>query len=263
MFAGQWGVDLFFILSGFIIYHVTRERSNWGNFAIKRIFRIYPLYWLCLCAYAIYNNVDFTISSFLQNVMMIPFFGPISSKSLVVGQAWSTCYEIYFYAVFTLILLSGISKKRIIPVLLLLYVGGFVSRKLGLFSGNGFVAYLYSLISTIPILFFMLGIIISMIYNRYKEQLNKYVLQLTDNKCIVLCVGGGILILFSVVLLKYSWIVSLGWAVVLFSLFLIFNFLIGHSKGIFAKILLWLGDISFSIYLTHSLIIKVLMNILR
>ena len=33
--AGQWGVDIFFLLSGFIIYLTTREKSSWVYFSIK------------------------------------------------------------------------------------------------------------------------------------------------------------------------------------------------------------------------------------
>lgn len=58
--AGQWGVDVFFLLSGFIIYLTTKEGSCWVNFSIKRIFRIYPAYLFILVLYMLYgigNNI--------------------------------------------------------------------------------------------------------------------------------------------------------------------------------------------------------------
>lgn len=54
--AGQWGVDIFFLLSGFIIYITTKEKSSWVNFGIKRIFRIYPAYLLIFAFYLLYNK---------------------------------------------------------------------------------------------------------------------------------------------------------------------------------------------------------------
>lgn len=44
--SGGYGVDLFFIISGFLIYITTGENDSWKAFLIKRVFRIFPLYWL-------------------------------------------------------------------------------------------------------------------------------------------------------------------------------------------------------------------------
>ena len=44
---GAFGVDIFFVISGFIITHVMRQREP-GSFLLDRLTRIYPLYWLFL-----------------------------------------------------------------------------------------------------------------------------------------------------------------------------------------------------------------------
>ena len=123
LFAGQWGVDIFFLLSGFIIYLTTRDHSSWKAFAIKRVFRIYPAYWLCLIIYisysAIYNRGGYNCLNIIQNVLMIPFSEPIGYSSLIVGQAWSTCYEMYFYFLLAALLVFGFSKKWLLPLILL------------------------------------------------------------------------------------------------------------------------------------------------
>lgn len=56
-FSGQYGVDVFFILSGFIIYLTTKEGTNYKHFLIKRVFRIFPAYLVCLAGYWSYYNI--------------------------------------------------------------------------------------------------------------------------------------------------------------------------------------------------------------
>ncbi len=44
---GQTGVDLFFVISGFIMWSITEHRETApGNFLLRRVVRIVPLYWL-------------------------------------------------------------------------------------------------------------------------------------------------------------------------------------------------------------------------
>lgn len=55
--SGQYGVDVFFILSGFIIYLTTKERTDWKHFLLKRVLRIFPAYLFCLAFYWSYYAV--------------------------------------------------------------------------------------------------------------------------------------------------------------------------------------------------------------
>jgi peptidoglycan/LPS O-acetylase OafA/YrhL len=107
--VGPSGVDMFFVISGFIIYHVmqrsigTIEASGRGRavlaFAMKRFIRIYPLYWVAfiagcgVLAWAPPTALPRQKSLFelLTLVDGIPNY--------VVNVAWSLAYEVYFYAV--------------------------------------------------------------------------------------------------------------------------------------------------------------------
>lgn len=109
---GGAGVDFFFVLSGFIIFWVHRadvgHRDRFKSFAVKRLIRIYPLYWIVtlalLPAYFLVSNFgrghEHHLSTILQSLLLIPQEnGPV----LTVG--WSLCYELFFYAMFGLVIL--------------------------------------------------------------------------------------------------------------------------------------------------------------
>lgn len=109
---GSAGVDFFFVLSGFIIFWVHRAdigaRDRFKSFAVKRLIRIYPLYWIVtlvlLPVYFLVSGIghghEHHLPTILQSLLLIPQEnGPI----LTVG--WSLCYEVFFYAMFSLVIL--------------------------------------------------------------------------------------------------------------------------------------------------------------
>lgn len=89
------GVDFFFILSGFILTHtymtaIKDKRFAWSDFYIRRLARIYPVHLATLLfAVGIYWNLDHTI--FLQPAVMECFL-----SSLFLLHAWGTVPELCF-----------------------------------------------------------------------------------------------------------------------------------------------------------------------
>ncbi|HMH22022.1 MAG TPA: acyltransferase [Puia sp.] len=122
--AGRSGVDLFFVISGFIMVLITRkkwgEKNNSLNFLLHRGARIYPNYWFyfLLTLAVFWVQPSFVNASQGGRVHFLSSFFLFPSASLpLVMVAWSLIYELYFYLVFSL--LMRCRERVVIPILLL------------------------------------------------------------------------------------------------------------------------------------------------
>ena len=97
----QGGVDIFFVISGFIMVHVARERArSGGQFMADRIIRIVPLYWLLtLIAYFVGAAATRPFGDLLRSLAFIPSGAAPLFNPLVDG-GWTLNLEMYFYAIF-------------------------------------------------------------------------------------------------------------------------------------------------------------------
>jgi peptidoglycan/LPS O-acetylase OafA/YrhL len=114
---GWTGVDLFFVLSGFLIARQLFQQiknKNWiGPFFIKRILRIFPVYFFVVAIYFIFPGFRekealaslWKFLTFTQNIGLDPGINGTFS------HAWSLCVEEQFYLFFPLILLLLIYLK--------------------------------------------------------------------------------------------------------------------------------------------------------
>ncbi len=127
---GMFGVDLFFVISGFVMVTVTRGKfqrpGQAFTFLYHRVSRIYPLYWfysLLVLAIFLYqpslvnnsqaNQVDIAASFLLLPQQHLPL--------LMVG--WTLVHEIYFYLVFFLFLFL---PEKFLPAGLVLWTTAIV-----------------------------------------------------------------------------------------------------------------------------------------
>jgi len=53
---GEFGVQLFFIISGFVIFKSVRNINSVIEFVFKRFVRLFPTYWFCLCLTFIFTR---------------------------------------------------------------------------------------------------------------------------------------------------------------------------------------------------------------
>jgi peptidoglycan/LPS O-acetylase OafA/YrhL len=119
--TGAFGVDIFFIISGFIIAYMVSKNTE--NFLIKRIIRIVPLYFLATVAMTLtvmffsgfLDNRTISISGFIKSILFIP--GPENSGLPILIQGWSLNYEMFFYVIMFLCILFVKNKDRVVQKL--------------------------------------------------------------------------------------------------------------------------------------------------
>lgn len=123
---GFYGVHLFFVVSGFVIL-MTLERSNVRQFVISRLARLYPAYWLaCLLTFGIltaFQPFPYAIGfgEFLVNLTMLQDFVKVPP---IDGVYWSLSYELGFYAF--MFALFGLRLQRFAAVLPFYMIAGAV-----------------------------------------------------------------------------------------------------------------------------------------
>jgi exopolysaccharide production protein ExoZ len=114
------GVDIFFVISGFIMM-VTSRHSRPVEFAVRRIFRIVPLYWLLTVTLALlvlfapqfFRTTSLTTEAFMKSLFFIPYTNPGQLGELrpLLALGWTLNYEMFFYAVFALTLILPVGSR--------------------------------------------------------------------------------------------------------------------------------------------------------
>ncbi len=122
---GLSGVDLFFVISGFIMVFVTAgSETSAVEFIRMRIVRIVPLYWLFNFANAalfiafpqLFQTAVLTLKHFILSLLFIPHLSPAVPPSIspFILLGWTLNYEMFFYAIFALAM--SVSLTRRVPL---------------------------------------------------------------------------------------------------------------------------------------------------
>lgn len=109
---GASGVDLFFVISGFIMVVTTQgaDVTPW-RFLKKRIVRVVPLYWLLTLALVVaallfpslFRTVRVEFWHVLKSLFFVPHVNPTHLKIWpILVPGWSLNYEMFFYALFAM-----------------------------------------------------------------------------------------------------------------------------------------------------------------
>jgi exopolysaccharide production protein ExoZ len=122
---GAAGVDIFFVVSGFIMVHVTsRLENSWRSalrFLMERMGRIYPMYWIWLgiavIVYLLRPHWIYKTPGQMPHYWASFFLFP-AANAPVLRVGWTLIHEVYFYIVFSIFLLA-IPKKALVFALLI------------------------------------------------------------------------------------------------------------------------------------------------
>lgn len=105
---GYAGVDFFFVISGYIMWITTQNNSSDHpvlEFAYKRATRIYFGYWPYFLLALTFVAFNPSLLSSNINLWGSLFLTELETSSLLIQVAWTLQYELYFYALFALLLL--------------------------------------------------------------------------------------------------------------------------------------------------------------
>jgi peptidoglycan/LPS O-acetylase OafA/YrhL len=120
---GNTGVDLFFVLSGYLIYgSLISRRQHFLRFMSRRIQRIYPAF---VAVFAVYVLLSFVLPEkgkvpavaaerviyLVQNVLLLPGIFPINP---MITVAWSLSYEMFYYLAIPLVVALFRLRERTI-----------------------------------------------------------------------------------------------------------------------------------------------------
>ncbi len=102
---GAFGVDIFFVISGFIIYYISRDHfsrhgASW-TFFIRRCIRIVPLYWAVttIVFVHVHDLWGLTGENLARSLLFIPYDSHDGRFRPIVGRGWSLNYEMLFYVI--------------------------------------------------------------------------------------------------------------------------------------------------------------------
>ena len=276
---GAWGVDIFFVMSGFIMCFVTAKSSN--HFFLKRIIRVVPLYWagtfFIFTIAALFPSLlgDTSTTANITHLLKSLFFIPFQKGSEVqplLFLGWTLNYEMFFYVIFSLSMTINQAYKGLICSVMIISL--VICGQIFSFNSVVFEFYTSSLL-----LEFLFGIGVYSLYSvtfEWRQQ------KLTKILKVILTLLSGFLLVFlpygtqfidevglaigQAIPVTYTanFIADMGRTVMsgVPASFLFLFFICGLSNKKLPYILVLLGDASYSLYLFHPYVVNIFEKII-
>lgn len=255
--VGQIGVDIFFVISGFVIY-LTGRNLEWHVFARRRVARIVPLYWLATIAAVLATARSFGEPYWLSNALSAFLFIPAHDTARTIWPpvmaGWTLNFEMYFYAVCVFVL-AFVPRRFFLPATATI-IG------LGILVGAPSLLAYGTSIRPAPMIL-MLPISIEFIVGMLLAKTWKAGVRTP------LAVNGGFIVLSAVALIflpnshPYRWLRPFEWGVPAAAL--VWAFVASEERMPFARwgAPLLLGDSSYALYLFHPIALSVAFAVLK
>lgn len=245
---GRIGVAAFFLISGYVIpFSLDKNSNGIISFWYSRFFRLWPAYWISIFAALLLTHLTdyLDLRKILVNFTMLQSFFGIPDA---IGVFWTLAIELVFYFVLTLVFL--VFTKNLEGIFSLLFYSSVLLTVL-----MAFVRFIANIKAPVAI-----GMALSLMF--FAATLRRTRLRQLDFPVIEVAVY--ILSLPIICFLAYGGHVSAHdnagrWIVAYFCGLLIFLFF--EKIKIENGFLLWLGSISYSIYLLHSVVIDFLKSV--
>jgi peptidoglycan/LPS O-acetylase OafA/YrhL len=255
---GEAAVAAFFLVSGFVIPISIERYGSLKKFWIGRAFRLLPMYWVTLCVALLLNHVGwFAFPAgagehwyrflFANGVMMQD---PLNTPA-AIGTFWTLTYETIFYVTCSLIFLLGALRSTRILAL---------SAALGyLLLTLSAALILHRSVSADKLGLIVTAFIGALIYrNSTGTATTAQVIQVIAIVAVALPVAQWVrLVRFpkpgDIGMNSFS-SATLAW-IAGYALFLGLYSIRGRE---FPRVLLWLGRISYSVYLVHGILVEII-----
>jgi exopolysaccharide production protein ExoZ len=273
LLTGRFGVEIFFVISGFVMTHVAGEGSFApAGFAFRRIMRIVPIYWVCtvlvfavaLVAPALFKTTTADVKHLVLSLFFIPAPDPQAATDWrpLFKLGWTLNYEMFFYVMVALALLATRNARRGLALaaalLCLLVLSGW-------FAPSEW--YLVRFYQSSLFLEFLSGVLLWVIYERSREIPARFMVGRMAS-----AVAGGFLIAGGIGLLLAvdAGAVFAGGTDVRFlqyglpAVLVVAGGLLTESAlpaGRWTTLLVELGDASYALYLFHPFVILFLSRI--
>jgi peptidoglycan/LPS O-acetylase OafA/YrhL len=240
---GKYGVQAFFILSGFVIFMTLNKSEKPIDFLVNRFSRLYPVFWFCvifsftIISYFGLEGRETTFLEMLLNLTMIPNQFGIKT---VDGVYWTLLYELKFYFLMFLICITGKIKhiENILSIYLIVFLSSYI------FGLEDFILFkvLKQIFITDYASYFISGILFYKIFTKNYTVKTLFILLLAYSLSLVSNTYDNGFIIISIIYIIF----------ILFS----FSFINWFKNRLF----LFLGTISYSLYLIHQNIGYIILN---
>ena len=231
---GHYGVQLFFIISGFVIFMSVSRGKSAGDFLIKRTFRLYPAYIAAIIlTYLVIGNSGIDINrTFFEAIINFTMFQEFLGIRNIDGVYWSLRVEMTFYLMMALVLYLG-AKSHVILVSITMLASGFLIQLTNGIFGGEFLSNLERFSTANYVQLFVIGIMFYCIWQHGPRI--KYISLLAVSIIYDFLFEGVANGMFTVLF------------VAIFALVLA-----GKMKWLNNRVLLFLGSISYPLYLVHQ-----------
>jgi peptidoglycan/LPS O-acetylase OafA/YrhL len=242
---GHYGVELFFIISGFVISLTLQRKKTFWDFWKARFYRLFPIYWFCMILTFMLTSfigLDYMQKSLLQFFLNVPMISRFIGADFIDGVYWSLQYELFFYLLIATI--YYFITRNLKNIALIFGVLSLVQFSINITDLNTVISNLGGIISTTY--FRLYGIFILEYVHLFAIGIGLYVLIIEKKSWSWFLIALGVLVSASVSIEEFiATIVILG---------ILASALLWKWKIWRTNVMLWLGGISYVLYLIHMYI---------